>query len=76
MEVSSKLHAPATLSPVKQPPYALYRRPQSPSGRYQGENNLLPLPGPEPRFLGHPARGLVDLGNVNLYSNDEIKFNS
>jgi hypothetical protein len=58
MEVSGKLHAPAALSPRKQPPVPVYRRlgggPQNWS-RGCGEKRLLPLPGTETQFLGLSA---------------------
>jgi hypothetical protein len=59
MEVSSQLHAPATLSPgYKAPSYPLNRRlggPQSRYGRSGEETNLLLLSFIEPQFLGRPA---------------------
>jgi hypothetical protein len=46
------------------PRYPLYRRlggPQSWSGRYVEEKNLLPLAGIQPRLLGCPVRSLVPI---------------
>jgi hypothetical protein len=51
MEVSGQLHAPAALSPGKEPCYSLDRRVgglQSRSGRGGDEKNSQPAPGIEP----------------------------
>jgi hypothetical protein len=64
MEMSGQFHDPAALPPGKQPRYPLYRGlggPQSWSGRYKEENNLLPIPGIKSRLLGRPARSLVPI---------------
>jgi hypothetical protein len=50
---SGQLHAPAALPQGKGPQYPLYTRlggPQNRSGRCGQENNLLSLPGIEPRL--------------------------
>jgi len=50
MEVSGQLHTSTTLPPEKEPWYPLNSRmgvPQSLSGRFEEEKNLLPLPGIE-----------------------------
>jgi hypothetical protein len=56
---------PGHFTPVESaPPIPFNRRlggPQKRSGRYGEENNPLPLPGIEPRFLGRPAHSLVTI---------------
>jgi hypothetical protein len=64
MEVSGQVHGPAALPPGSSTRYPLYKRlgePQDLYGYYGEEKNLLPLPEIEPRFLGRPARSLVDV---------------
>jgi hypothetical protein len=64
MEVSGQLHDPAALPQRKQPQHPLFTRlckPQSRSGRYGEERNILPLLRIEPRLLIRPARSLVDI---------------
>jgi hypothetical protein len=58
MEVSSQLHAPATLTPEKQPLYRILDGPQSWSGCY-GEDKYLTLNRELNRLFGHPAHSLV-----------------
>jgi hypothetical protein len=58
LEVSGQLHAPAALPPGKKPQYPLDRwlgGPQSRSGNME-KWKFLPLPGPELRPPGRPAR--------------------
>jgi hypothetical protein len=59
LKVSGQLHAPAALTPRKEPRYQLDRRmggPQSQSGQH-GEGKSFILLGLELRPLSHPARG-------------------
>jgi hypothetical protein len=59
MEVCGQLHAPAALSPGKEPRYPLDRRlgrPQSQSGHGGEEKDSQSSPGIEPRPSDYPAR--------------------
>jgi hypothetical protein len=54
MEVNGQLHTLASLPQGMSPLYQFYKGlggPQSRSGRYGEQKNLLPLPGTEPRLL-------------------------
>jgi hypothetical protein len=54
MEVSGQLHVSVALPPGKSPLYTLAKKlggPQGRSGRC-GEENFLPMPGIESRFIG------------------------
>jgi hypothetical protein len=58
LKVSGELYAPSALPPEKESPYPLDRKlgePQSRSGRWREDENMLPLPGIDP---GRPAPSL------------------
>jgi hypothetical protein len=62
MDETGQLHMPAALPPRKHPRYPLKRtldKPQSRSGRFGGNKNLLSLQVIQPRFFGCPVRSLV-----------------
>jgi hypothetical protein len=64
MEVNGQLHAPAALSPTKQPQVSNEHgvcRPQSRLDCFAYETNLLAPPGVEPRFLSRPACSFVTI---------------
>jgi hypothetical protein len=56
--VSGQFHAPAALPLGKSPQFTLGKNLdelQSPSGRFGEKENILPLSGFDPRFLGRPG---------------------
>jgi hypothetical protein len=61
MEVSGQPHAPAALSLAKEHSVPIeldVSGPQSQPGRFAEEQNLLPLPAPEPLIIQHIAQSL------------------
>jgi hypothetical protein len=63
MEVSDQLHAPAALSPWKEPPFFTGQEMSDPRAGVNAvkKRNCLLLPGIEPRFIGLPFRSLVTI---------------
>jgi hypothetical protein len=61
MEQSSSVHASVALPLGRQLEEPRLGRPQSRSGRYGEDRNLLPLPGIEPEVFGRPARSIVTI---------------
>jgi hypothetical protein len=72
---SGQLHAPATIPPGETATGTQcvwvggggLGAPQTLSGPYKEERNLLPLMGIEPQLLGSPARNLVTTELYNTY---------